>query len=88
MAHHKSTLKSIRQDKKRHQINIARKSELKTRIKRVLTAAKEKDMEKAQKALAEAIPIIDRSCHKGVIHKNNAARQKSKLMKKVQALSA
>ena len=88
MAHHKAALKSIRQDKKRNPRNAARKSELKTRIKKVLAAVEEKDAGNAQKALAEAIPTIDRSCRKGIIHKNNAARKKSRLTKKVQALSA
>lgn len=87
MAHHKAAQKSIRQDKKRRQRNIARKSVLRTRIKKVLTAVEEKDAEKAQQFLAEAIPTIDRSCLKGTIHKNNAARKKSRLTKKVQALS-
>ena len=88
MAHHKAAIKSIRQDKKRNTRNVARKSELKTRIKKVLSAVEEKDAEKAKLSLAEAIPAIDRFCGKGIIHKNNAARKKSKLTKKVRALSA
>lgn len=88
MAQHKAAIKSIRQDKKRNHRNAARKSELKTRIKKVLSAVEEKDAKKAQQCLAEAIPTIDRYCGKGIIHKNNAARKKSKLTKKVQALSA
>ena len=88
MAHHKAAQKSIRQDKERNKRNAARKSELKTRVKKVLSAVGEKDSEKAQKSLAEAIPAIDRLCQKGTIHKNNAARKKSRLTKKVQALSA
>ena len=88
MAHHKAALKSIRQDKQRHMRNVARKSELKTRVRKVLAAVEAKDVENAQKCLAEAIPTIDRSSHNGTIHKNNAARKKSRLTKKVQALSA
>ena len=86
MAQHRSALKSIRQDKKRHERNVARKSELKTRIKKVLSAVDKKDTEKSQKALAEVIPVIDQSCQKGIIHKNNAARKKSRLTKKVHSL--
>ena len=88
MAHHKAAQKAIRQDRVRNKRNAARKSELKTRIKKVLTAVEAKDSENARKSLAEAIPAIDRLCRKGTIHKNNAARKKSQLTKKVRALSA
>lgn len=87
MAHHSAALKSIRQDKRKQERNVALKSELKTRIKRVLKAVEKKDSEESQKALAEVIPIIDRFCQKGILHKNNAARKKSMLTKKVHLIT-
>jgi len=69
-------------------INKARRSQLKTAIKKVLAAVEAKDLPAAREALARAIPTIDKMCSKGLIHKNKAARQKSRLTLKVNRLSA
>ena len=78
MANIKSQIKRNRQNEKRRVRNKAVKSELKTRIKSALTAAGDDD-----KALAGAMSHIDKAASNGVIHKNAAARRKSRLMKAI-----
>ena len=87
MANHKSAVKKIRQDEVRRLRNRAYKTRFKNVIKNVEAALNEKNKELAQKALQEAISIIDRIAGKGIVHKNTAARQKSRLTKKVNALA-
>jgi small subunit ribosomal protein S20 len=83
MPQHKSAEKRIRQSARRHRRNKANISKMKTLIKRV-RAAKEK--EKAAEALKIAVKTLDQLAAKGVIHKNKAANQKSKLTKLVNAI--
>ena len=85
MPHHKAAEKHLRTSRKRRSRNMAQKSMAKTAVKKVLQA---EDKDSAQKALASATSLIDRLARKSVIHSNTAARQKSKLAKKVNALGA
>lgn len=82
MANIKSQKKRILTNEKRRERNKAVKSELKTRVK---TATKAAGTENADEALRAAIKRLDMAAAKGVIHKNAAARRKSRLMKKVLA---
>ena len=77
-----SELKRVRQSCKRNLRNRHYKSMMRTSIKNVLLAEK-KD---ASEFLTKAVSTIDRICTKGVIHRNNAARHKSKLTKYVNSL--
>lgn len=86
MAHHKSALKRIKQNKKKNARNKHVRSTLKTVIKRVREAVEGKDLNAAKEALAAAIPVIDKTATKGVIHKTNAARNVSRLTKLVNTL--
>lgn len=86
MAHHKSAIKRIKQNAKRNARNRHQKSTLKTFIKRVREAVANKDKAAAQEALKAAIPVIDKTATKGVIHKANAARNVSRLTKLVNSL--
>ncbi|NJD90608.1 MAG: 30S ribosomal protein S20 [Geobacter sp.] len=86
MAHHKSALKRIKQNKKKNARNKHVRSTLKTVIKRVREAVEGKDLTAAKEALAAAIPVIDKTATKGVIHKTNAARNVSRLTKLVNTL--
>jgi small subunit ribosomal protein S20 len=61
---------------------------VRTYIKRVHGAVETNDAEAAGAALAQAVPIIDKMVSKGIMHKNQAARHKSRLTKKVKALSS
>jgi small subunit ribosomal protein S20 len=61
---------------------------VRTYIKRVDAAVASQNAETAGTALADALPLIDKMVTKGIMHKNKAARHKSRLNKKVKALSA
>ncbi len=86
MAHHKSAIKRIKQNAKKNARNKHVSSTLKTYIKRVREAVEAKDKEAAIVALNAAIPVIDKSATKGIIHSANASRNVSRLTKLVNAL--
>ena len=86
MAHHKSAIKRIKQNAKKNARNKHVSSTLKTYIKRVREAVEAKDKEAAIVALNAAIPVIDKSATKGVIHSANASRNVSRLTKLVNSL--
>ena len=84
MANIKSQIKRNRQNEKARLRNKAVRSELKTRTKRALSAA-EQGADDSVEITREAVKRIDMAASKGVIHKNTAARRKSRLMKRVAA---
>ncbi|HEU0264817.1 MAG TPA: 30S ribosomal protein S20 [Geobacterales bacterium] len=86
MANHKSALKRTRQTEKKTARNVHLRSTLRTFIKRLREAVAAKDMAAAQVALKAAIPVIDSSASKGIIHPNNASRTVSRLSKLVNTL--
>ena len=87
MANIKSQIKRNRQNETRHERNKAVKSELKTRA-RAASAAAEAGADDTEGKVRMAIKRIDMAASKGVIHKNEAARRKSRLMAKVAEASA
>lgn len=85
MANIKSQIKRNRQNEQKRLANKAVRSEVRTRVKTALTVAESgDDATKTEEALREAVRKIDRAAAKGVIHKNQAANRKSRLMKRVQ----
>ncbi len=86
MAHHKSAIKRIKQNAKKNARNRHVSSTLKTYMKRVREAVGAKDKSAATEALKVAIPIIDASATKGIIHKSNASRNVSRLTRLVNTL--
>ncbi|MCX7621331.1 MAG: 30S ribosomal protein S20 [Acidimicrobiales bacterium] len=82
MANTKSQIKRNRQNEKRRLRNKAVRSELKTRTKTAVASA-EAGAENAEEALRVAVKRIDMAAAKGVIHKNAAARRKSRLMRRI-----
>jgi small subunit ribosomal protein S20 len=76
MPNHKSAEKRVRQSEKRRLINRSHRTKVRTYIKKVRAAL---DSGKIQQVLPEAISVIDKSVQKGVLHKNAAARYKSRL---------
>jgi small subunit ribosomal protein S20 len=88
LANIKSAKKRARQSEKRRMHNKSIRSAMRTSIKRVLGAIKAGDAAKAQEAYQAAVPMIDRMATKGIIHKNKAARHKSRLNAKIRQLSA
>jgi small subunit ribosomal protein S20 len=83
----KSAIKRVRVSKAKHDQNKAKKSELKTVLRRYREKidAKSEDMEAT---LKQAIKKIDQAAAKNLIHKNTAARKKSRIMKAYNALSS
>ena len=88
MANIKSQKKRILTNEKAHQRNKAVKSALKTHIRKFREAADAGDAAKAQELSQAACRALDKAASKGVIHKNQAARRKSRLMKRIAAASA
>lgn len=85
MASHKSAKKRIRTNERKRQVNKKVQSKIKTVVKKAM-ATDEK--EQAEKMYKEAVAILDRSAAKGKIHKNNAARKKAQLTKRLSSLNA
>ena len=88
MANSPQARKRAKQSEKRRAHNASQRSMVRTYIKRVHGAVESNDAEAAGAALSQAVPIIDKMVSKGIMHKNKAARHKSRMNKKVKALSA
>ncbi len=86
MANSPQARKRARQAEKRRRHNASQRSMVRTYIKRVNAAIEAKDSEAASLALTAAVPVIDRMAAKGIMHKNKAARHKSRLSAQVKAL--
>jgi small subunit ribosomal protein S20 len=87
MANHKSAEKRIRQNEKRKTINRANRSKLRTQIKKLRTALGTHDKTASGETLAPTVSLIDKMVNKGIIHRNTAARYKSRLTKHVNELA-
>jgi small subunit ribosomal protein S20 len=87
VANVRSQIKRNRQTVKRQARNKAVRSELRTRSKRANAAIAE-DVESAEETIRLAVKRIDKAAAKGVIHKNQAANRKSRLMKRAAKASA
>ena len=79
----KSSEKDLRRTERRTKRNRAAKGRLRSGIKRVRAALGESNLEGAAAALADVTPIIDRAIGKGILHKNAAARHKSRLARQL-----
>ena len=79
MANSSSARKRVRQAERHREHNVALRSRLRTAIKNVIKAVNAHDKELAKEAYKKAVPIIDSSVNKHLIHKNKAARHKSRL---------
>ncbi len=88
MANSAQAKKRAIQAEKHRQLNASQRSMLRTYIKKVIKAIATKDAEQAQAAYKVAVPVIDSMANKGLIHKNKAARHKSRLNAHIHALQA
>ncbi|HEX4823197.1 MAG TPA: 30S ribosomal protein S20 [Candidatus Polarisedimenticolaceae bacterium] len=88
MASHASAVKKNKQDIKRRLRNRAHQSRLRTQIKKVRQAVAAGDGPTAQSLMKDMIALVDRTAKHGVLHKNAAARTKSRLTRAVAKLSA
>jgi small subunit ribosomal protein S20 len=87
VANIKSAKKRARQTIKRNAHNVSMRSMLRTAIKNVVKAIESKDKKAAEAAFAIAQPIMDRKADQGFLHKNKAARHKSRLTSAIRALA-
>ena len=87
MANIKSAIKRNRQNEKRRVRNRIFRGQARTYIKKAHTAMASGDAAASREATLEAISTLDKAVEKGVIHKNNAARRKSRLMRRLAALN-
>jgi small subunit ribosomal protein S20 len=87
MANHKSAEKRVRQNSKRNEINRSNRSSLRTSIKKLRAAVASKDKTASTELLTPTISLIDKAVNKGILHKNTAARHKSRLTKHVAELA-
>jgi small subunit ribosomal protein S20 len=88
LANHKSAIKRIRINERRRIRNRIFISRARTEIKEVRKEIEEKDIAAAREAALTAIRTLDKAAEKGILHKNNAARRKSRLMKQLHALES
>jgi small subunit ribosomal protein S20 len=87
LANIKSAKKRARQSEQRRLRNISARSMVRTALKKVIKAIESKDKVAATEAFAVAQPVMDRYAARGLIHKNKAARHKSRLSVKIRELA-
>lgn len=88
MANSPQAKKRAIQNQKVRAHNIGLRSMVRTYIKKVVAAIESRDIEGAKSAYADAVPVLDRMADKGILHKNKAARHKSRLNKQIRAIAA
>ena len=87
MANSPQAKKRAKQSEVRRQRNVAMRSKVRTSVKSILKAIEGGDKEAAISAFKAAVPIIDSMATKGILHKNKAARQKSRLNAQIKAMA-
>ncbi len=88
MANSPQAKKRARQNDKARIHNASLRSMVRTYLKKVIAAIEAGDVTAAKEAYTAAVPVLDRVADKGIIHKNKAARHKSRLNAQIKALSA
>jgi small subunit ribosomal protein S20 len=88
MANHFSALKRARQTEKRTAVNRANTSKLRNSLRTMRESIGKGDKAAAQKTYRETVSALDKAVQKGVLHKNTAARYKSRLNARVKAVAA
>lgn len=86
MARIKSAIKNIRKNRRRRDINRARRSRLRSQLRKLRELVARKDVDAARKQLPVTLSLLDRSRSKGIIHRNTAARHKSRLTRLVASI--
>lgn len=88
MANIKSAIKRNRQNKKRRLHNRIYRGQARTYIRDARAYIQEENLEEARAATMKAISALDKAAVKGILHKNNVARRKSRLMKQLLSLES
>ncbi|MDO6460580.1 30S ribosomal protein S20 [Granulosicoccaceae sp. 1_MG-2023] len=86
MANSAQAKKRARQAEKNRKQNAAQRSMMRTSVKKVVYAVRDGNKEAAETAFKAAVPVLDAMSRKGIIHKNKAARYKSRLNAQIRAL--
>jgi small subunit ribosomal protein S20 len=86
LANIKSQIKRNRQNEKRRLRNRVYRGSARTYVRKARTAIAEGELEAARQETLQAISALDKAAEKGVLHKNNVARRKSRLMKRLNSL--
>ncbi|TDQ38041.1 30S ribosomal protein S20 [Aureibacillus halotolerans] len=84
----KSAIKRVKTTENRRTRNIAFKSSMRTAVKKFETSVADKNVELATQLYSEASKQLDKAAQRNIIHKNTAGRQKSRLAKQLNSLSA
>ncbi len=79
MPNHKSAIKRVKQNEKRRAINRGNRGSLRTQIKKLRIALENNNKTESQELLSPTVSMIDKAVNKGIIHRNTAARHKSRL---------
>ncbi|MFM2442994.1 MAG: hypothetical protein RJB09_180 [Pseudomonadota bacterium] len=87
MANTSSAKKAVRKIERRTAVNRARRSQMRTYVRKVEEALASGNADAAKLALADAEPLMMRAAQKGIVHKNNASRKISRLTVRVKALA-
>lgn len=87
MANSAQARKRARQAEKHRVRNAGQRSNLRTYIKKIIAAVNDGNADQAKAAYQAAVPVIDSAANKGLIHKNKAARSKSRLNAKVRGIA-
>ena len=88
MANHKSALKRIKQNEKRRLHNRNYRNRARTLVKQARVTIASGELQEAIEATRRAVQDLDKAASRGILHPNNAARRKSRLMKQLHALEA
>ena len=87
MPNHKSAEKRVRQNERRRAVNRSSRSDLRTQIKKLRSALATSDANQSQELLTPTVSAIDKAVNKGILHRNTAARYKSRLTQHVGKLA-
>jgi small subunit ribosomal protein S20 len=88
LANIKSAQKRARQGVKHRAHNMAMRSKMRTYLRKVVTAIESGDRAAAEASFKAAVPVLDSMVNKGIVHKNKAARHKSRLNARIRSLQA
>ena len=88
MANHRSAIKRIGISEKRRQRNRVVRGSTRSSVRRARSLVDKHQLVEAETAVKSAVSALDRAASKGVIHKNNAARRKSRLMRQLNQAQA
>lgn len=86
MANNPQARKRVRQAEKHRKLNQSQRSAMRTQVKKAVKLIEAKDLERAPEAYRSAVKAVDTMASKGIIHKNKAARHKSRLNRRLKAL--